>query len=377
MPYFYFGISLLLLGFLIYQIKYGSPNGFMRPLPANMLGILLAAIIFKLVVAVGLLVEDAWRLISRSIHFLFSKEEVPHLPSRRAFISKIALGVAAIPFTSLLYGMYKGKYNFRIHNQTLFFKTLPQEFDGFTILQISDLHVGSFTNYERVEEAVKLIQAQHKDIIVFTGDLVNNRADEMQPWKTLFTTLKAPEGVYSILGNHDYGDYIQWPSTTAKTKNLEALKTIHSEMGWDLLCNTSRTLTRGNAVLEIVGVENWGKGSFKKAGDLNQALKHTSQEGFKILLSHDPSHWDLQVKTHSTNIPLTLSGHTHGMQFGIEIPGIVKWSPVKYRYPQWAGLYTFQDKHLYVNRGLGYIGYSGRVGIWPEITSITLKKASN
>ncbi|MFD0861076.1 metallophosphoesterase [Sungkyunkwania multivorans] len=299
------------------------------------------------------------------------------LPSRRKFLSLTALGVAAIPFAGLLYGMYKGKYNFRVLKYTLHFEDLPEAFDGYQLTQISDIHSGSFDNKKKVEYAIDLINEQASDIILFTGDMVNNLASEMEPWKDTFGRLKARDGVYSILGNHDYGDYSDWNGDMeAKQQNLDRLKEIQKEMGFDLLLNETRFLEKDGQRLALIGVENWGAGRFKKAGDLDKALTPVSKEDFKILMSHDPSHWEMEVINHDAHIHLTLSGHTHGMQFGIEIPGWIKWSPVKWRYRYWAGIYKELDQYINVNRGFGYIGYPGRVGIWPEISVIELKKGS-
>jgi len=212
---------------------------------------------------------------------------------------------------------------------------------------------------------------------LFTGDLVNNVVEEMDEWKALFSSIIAKDGVFSILGNHDYGDYVHWDSEGAKKANLSALKDLQKEMGWKLLLNEHRFLERNNERIAIVGVENWGENGFKKAGDLDRACAGLANEEFKILMSHDPSHWKAEVKMDKRNFHLTLSGHTHGMQFGIEIPGWIKWSPVKYQYENWAGIYEEFGRYINVNRGLGYLGYPGRVGIWPEITVIQLKKRRN
>jgi predicted MPP superfamily phosphohydrolase len=254
------------------------------------------------------------------------------------------------------------------------FGDLPGAFDGYQITQISDIHSGSFDNRKKIEYAVNLINQQKSDVIFFTGDMVNNKAEEMKPWAELFATLEAPDGKFSILGNHDYGDYVTWDSKEAKLNNLEELKQLQTEIGFDLLLNESRYLTRGNEKLALIGVENWGRGGFKKAGDLNKASASIDPGDFKILLSHDPSHWEDVVINDDKHYHLTLSGHTHGMQFGIEIPGWVKWSPVKWRYKYWAGVYEELGQLINVNRGFGFLGYPGRVGIWPEITVITLKR---
>ena len=317
--------------------------------------------------------EDIFRLFS-GLYTKINSNDSFYLPSRRKFVSTIALGLAAIPFTSLLYGMYKGRYNYKVLKYALEFDDLPEAFHGYTLTQISDIHSGSFSDEEKVKYAVDLVNQQKSDIILFTGDLVNNLAEEMQRWKTTFSSLKAADGVYSVLGNHDYGDYVNWNSQSEKAENLSQLKQLQKEMGWDLLLNENRTLSKNGEQIKLIGVENWGEGGFKKAGDLKKASEGVSKEDFKIVMSHDPSHWQSQIKTDERNYQLTLSGHTHGMQFGIEIPGVIRWSPVKYRYENWAGIYEELGRYINVNRGFGFLGYPGRVGIWPEITVIQLKK---
>ncbi|MGB5459651.1 MAG: metallophosphoesterase, partial [Eudoraea sp.] len=288
--------------------------------------------------------------------------------------SLIAMGIAAIPFGALLYGMYRGKYNFKVLKYKMEFEDLPTAFDGYQITQISDIHSGSFDNRGKIEYAVDLINKQKSDVIFFTGDMVNNKAEEMIPWAELFSSLSAVDGKYSILGNHDYGDYVTWNTEEEKMKNLDELKLMQKEMGFDLLLNESRYLKKEEDKLALIGVENWGRGGFRKSGDLKKAASEISKDDFKILLSHDPSHWEDVVLKDKYHYHLTLSGHTHGMQFGIEIPGWVKWSPVKWRYKYWAGIYEELGEFINVNRGFGFLGYPGRVGIWPEITVITLIK---
>lgn len=270
-------------------------------------------------------------------------------------------------------GIFRGKYAYRVIEQTLYFDDLPKNFDGFKIAQISDIHSGSFNNTKAVQKGIDLVIKQKADLFVFTGDLVNNKAEEIKPWIPFFTKIKAPYGQFSILGNHDYGDYMAWKSPQEKQQNLENLKKYHQEIGFKLLLDEHVYLEKGNDKIVLAGVENWGIG-FGERGDLNAALKGTSTQEFKVLLSHDPSHFDAQVKNYPSKINLTLSGHTHGMQFGIEMFGI-KWSPVKLRYKHWAGLKEENNRYLYINRGFGFIGFSGRVGIWPEVTLITLRRS--
>nr|AOE05729.1 phosphoesterase [uncultured bacterium] len=319
--------------------------------------------------------EDIFRLVKGGVNKLTGSAQGGAIPSRRKFVSQIALGLAAIPFASILYGVIKGRYNFKVLKYTLSFDDLPEAFDGYKITQISDVHSGSFDNAEKLDYAIDLINEQASDAILFTGDMVNNEAAEMEPWKDTFARLKARDGKFSVLGNHDYGDYIDWPTPEAKIANLDRLKEIQKEMEFKLLLNEHHYIEKDGQRLAIVGVENWGEGGFKKAGDLNKAISGLAQDDFKILMSHDPSHWEYEVKDHPEHFHLTLSGHTHGMQFGIEIPGWFKWSPVKWRYKYWAGIYEDAKQYINVNRGFGYLAFPGRVGIWPEITVIELKKS--
>lgn len=314
----------------------------------------------KLFGSVILLLEDITRLFRG-------------FPARNYTISEMALLLAAFIFLSLLYGITRGRHHYKIHQVTLHFEDLPESFDGFTITQLSDIHAGSFSDIKGVQKGIDLVNAQNSDLILFTGDLVNNQAIEMEPWISLFSSLKAPYGKYSILGNHDYGDYIQWESPALKAANLNRLKQIHQEIGFQLLLNQSTKIHKGHESIELIGVENWGKGGFHKYGDLQKATAGIPDDAFKILMSHDPSHFDAIIVDHPQPIHLTLSGHTHGMQFGFEVFGI-KWSPIKYMYKQWAGLYQRNHRYLYVNRGFGFLGLKGRLGIWPEITVITLKR---
>ena len=336
-------------------------------------GLLLLALIPKIIILITLFGEDVVRWLQKGISYLSSNETKP-LASRRKFVAQLALGLAAIPFASILYGIFKGRYNYKVLKYQLSFKDLPEAFDGFTITQITDIHSGSFTNKEKIEYAVDLVNQQKSDVILFTGDIVNNFAVEMNPWIDTFKKLEAPMGKYSILGNHDYGDYSDWKSKEAKAENFKSIKEIHPRIGFDLMLNENRYIEKDGQKIALVGVENWGKG-FNQAGDLQKASKGITKDDFKILLSHDPSHWEYKVKQDDFNYQLTLSGHTHGLQFGIEIPGFIKWSPAKYVYKQWAGLYQEFGRYINVNRGFGYHAFPGRVGIWPEITVIELKKA--
>jgi predicted MPP superfamily phosphohydrolase len=294
--------------------------------------------------------------------------------SRSEFISRMAVLTAALPFLSLGYGMLKGGYNYQLRRVRLKFPNLPRAFHGTTIVQLSDIHVGSFTSHQAVQKGIDLANAQNADYLVFTGDLVNNRTMEVNSWMGQLAELKAKHGIFSILGNHDYGDYFRWDDDSAKKQNMDHMYETHRKLGWHLLLNEHVVLERGGEKIALVGVENWGdRGRFPKYGRIDEALAGTENIPFKILLSHDPSHFETQVNGQYTDIDLTLSGHTHGMQFGVEIPGYFKWSPSSLLYPHWAGLYQFGKQFLYVNRGFGFIGYPGRVGILPEVTLITLE----
>lgn len=359
--------------FLYYQLtnEISPKNEFLR---TYAFGSYLILFVFQTVVILFLFSEDIFRVLRGLITF-FRPEMEPVWASRRKFISQLAIGIAALPTLGLLYGVFKGKYNYKVLRYTLTFDDLPSEFDGFTITQVSDFHCGSFDNRDRVRYGMNLINEQESDLIVFTGDIVNNRAAELDEWKDILGTLRAKHGVFSILGNHDYGDYYPWESEGAKTANFNHLIRLQKQMGYQLLCNAHALVSKGESEIAIVGVENWGQGGFKKAGDLKAAIAGLNDQTFKILLSHDPSHWEFEVKDNQVHIPLTLSGHTHGMQFGIEIPGLFKWSPVKWRYPYWAGIYKENNRYINVNRGFGFLAYPGRMGIWPEISTITLKKS--
>lgn len=372
----YFLFVIMVVGNLLFYTVVLERSTSNEPRLMYAIGFFISLFVFQILVTILLLGEDIFR-IPQGIYAYFSKmpDQVQFLPQRRKLISQIAIGLAAIPFASLLYGMFRGKYNFKVLSYKLEYDDLPEAFEGFKIAQISDIHSGSFDNPKKVQYGVDLVNAQDADVVFFTGDLVNNRAEEILPWIQTFKKINAKHGVYSILGNHDYGDYSPWESPEAKKKNMEDLKKAQKKMGWDLLLNESRFIEKQGQRIAILGVENWGSGGFKKAGDLNKALSNVAAEDFKILMSHDPSHWEAEVIPHPFNIHLTLSGHTHGMQFGIEIPGWIKWSPIKWRYKQWAGIYEKLNQCLNVNRGFGYLAYPGRVGIWPEVTVITLNRS--
>ncbi len=296
-------------------------------------------------------------------------------PQRSKFLTQLGLFVGSIPLFSMTYGMLRNPYRYRLFQTTIGLEGLPQELEGLRIVQISDIHSGSFTFKEPVKAAIELINAQQPDLVFFTGDLVNNRSDEMRPFMDVFDKITAKHGVFSIVGNHDYGDYSDWESEDAKRNNFQQLQDIHRAMGWDLLLNEHRMVEINGKKIAVIGVENHSAHlRFPRRGDLAKACSGCEAADLKLLLSHDPSHWDLEVNKKFQDIAVTFSGHTHGMQFGVEIPGIFKWSPIKYLYKQWAGLYEKGQQFLYVNRGLGFLGYPGRVGILPEVALIELRR---
>ncbi|HMH34450.1 MAG TPA: metallophosphoesterase [Puia sp.] len=371
--YWVISITVLLTLALIPLINVDSwPKNVRNYIFATILGLLFA----KLIAAVFFLVDDIRRLLQWASGLLFFRHtEGENLSgegiTRSLFLSWLGLAFGGGLFATLIYG-FGNKYNYQINRIRLAFDHLPASFRGLKIIQISDIHSGSFTDKRAVAKGVAEILKEKADIILFTGDLVNDRSVEMVDYVDLFSTLRAPMGVFSTLGNHDYGDYATWDSDEAKLANLEHLKQIHAQMGWRLLMNEHVVLEKNNEQIALIGIENWSaKARFPKKGKMNEAYPGAEKYPFKILMSHDPSHWDAEVRPKYGDIDLTLSGHTHGMQFGIEIPGF-KWSPVQYVYKQWAGLYEEGKQKLYVNRGYGFIGYPGRVGILPEITVIEL-----
>ncbi|NDD16487.1 MAG: metallophosphoesterase [Chitinophagia bacterium] len=299
--------------------------------------------------------------------FMNTEKGIP----RSTFLSWLGVGLSSTLFLSLLYG-FSNKYNYKLIKKKIALKGLPLAFKGFKIIHISDIHSGSLKDIVAVLKGIELIEKQNADLVLFTGDLVNDRASEMHDWMDVFSKIKAPYGVFSTLGNHDYGDYVKWDTVQEKRQNLEALKKVHHDLGWRLLMNENTSVEKNGEKIKIVGIENWGaKARFPKYGKMDLAMQGVSKEDIVILMSHDPSHWEAEVIPKYSNIQLTLSGHTHGMQFGLENP-YFKWSPVQWVYKQWAGIYNNKDQQLYVNRGFGFLGYPGRVGILPEITLIEL-----
>jgi hypothetical protein len=347
------------------------PKNFRNYVFATIVGFFFA----KLLASVFFLIDDIRRAIQWAVGKIFFRNTEGDSGNegitRSLFLSWLGLGIGGGLISSLVYG-FSNKYNYHIRTVPLQFSNLPPAFRGLRIVQISDIHSGSFDNKKAVEKGVQQILDLKPDLILFTGDLINDRATEMIGYEDLFSRLKAPMGVFSTLGNHDYGDYVQWPNQEARDQNIELLKNIQAGMGWRLLMNEHVVLEKEGQEIALIGIENWSaKARFPKHGKMWEAYPGAEKYPFKILMSHDPSHWDAEVRPKYGDIDLTLAGHTHGMQFGVEIPGF-KWSPVKYVYDKWAGLYEEGKQKLYVNRGYGFIGYPGRVGILPEITLIEL-----
>jgi predicted MPP superfamily phosphohydrolase len=368
-------ISLALFVFIIYSFTLFDRSVGQTKQTMFTMGLLLLVYVPKIVMSIVLLGEDVFRMAAGSVnYFIDNSANTGFLPSRRKFVSQVGLGLAAIPFLSLIYGIFEGRYNYKVIKQAVYFPDLPEAFDGFTITQISDVHSGSFDNPEKINYAIDLVNEQNSDLILFTGDIVNTHAKEMHPWISVFNRIKEHKyGKYSVLGNHDYGEYVTWPTQVAKDENFDAIKNLYGQIGFTLLLNEHTFIEKDGDKIALVGVENWGH-NFKQAGDLKKASQHLTKEDFKILMSHDPSHWDHVVQHDEKHFHLTLSGHTHGMQFGIEIPGYIKWSLAQYVYKQWAGLYENAGRYVYVNRGFGFHAYPGRVGIMPEITVVKLIK---
>lgn len=366
----------LSIGFGSVALFYPPPewNDFFRFL----FSAILILLVCKFIGVLFLIIDDLIRLV-RWIISLFSRNgegaaETAGGISRLKFLSQVAVTFTVIPAIGFIYGMVRGAYRYRVHHVKVPAPNLPESFHGFKIVQLSDIHTGSFINDSALTKAFDIVQNQGADLILFTGDLVNNVSTEVEGYEHLFSRLKAPHGVYSVLGNHDYGDYVQWDSKADKVNNLDKLKEHQRNFGWRLLMNEHVALEKNGEKIALIGIENWGGSMrFPKYGKMKEAHAGTDIYPYKILMSHDPSHWDKQVLIEYPDVDLTLSGHTHGMQMGIEIPGF-KWSPVKYLYKNWAGLYKQGKQFLYVNRGLGFLGYPGRLGIWPEITVIELQK---
>jgi len=374
--FLFFALSTITFtGFILFEPL--SKNAATRSFLTFFMTIGIANILGKILFAIWFLIDDLIRLARLIWAKLNPQVEVVQKDgiSRIEFLTQAGAVSAALPLLGMGWGVVSGAHDYRVLKRTIELSNLPEAFDGLTITQISDIHSGSFWNRNAVERGIALVNEQKSDLIFFTGDLVNNVTSELDGWTDLFGSLRADLGVYSVLGNHDYGDYVQWESDSAKRKNLTDLIETQKRMGWDLLMDENRTISKGDDQISIVGIQNWGaKGRFPKYGDLEKAMQGTAKSSIKLLLSHDPSHWKEQVLPEFKDVDIMFSGHTHGFQFGIEV-GQLKWSPVKYFYPEWADLYTKGAQHLYVNRGFGYLGYPGRLGILPEITVITLRRS--
>ncbi|GAA4754441.1 hypothetical protein GCM10023229_39520 [Flavisolibacter ginsenosidimutans] len=372
----YWVVSVLVI-VLLFLLPYLNLDNLQKGLRSTVFAVLVGLFILKLFAAIFFLIDD----IRRGIQWLWGKiffqnveaggvQSSPEI-SRSLFLSWLGIAVGGSLFTSLIYG-FTNKYNYKVKRVPLSFPNLPEAFKGLRIVQISDIHSGSFTDTDAVRKGVEKIMALKPDLILFTGDLVNNKYEEMLPYMEVFNKLSAPMGVYSIFGNHDYGDYTSWDSAEQKRNNLEKLKDVHAKLGWRLLLDEHVPLQKNGEEIALIGIQNWSAlKNFARYGNLTKAYAGAEKYPFKILMSHDPTHWDAEVRPKFGDIDLTLAGHTHGFQFGVEIPGF-RWSPVQYVYRQWAGLYREGKQVIYVNRGYGFIGYPGRVGILPEITLLEL-----
>lgn len=350
-----------------------KPSGHLgKFIGAFMLFILVAKVLYVLF----LLIDDIQRFI-RFIILYFKKDQksntqVEHGISRLKFLHYVGLGLGGLFISSAVWGIFKGAHNYVVRKRTIKIDGLPEAFKGLKIVQISDIHSGSFWDREAVKKGIELINQQNADMVFFTGDLVNDTSKEVEPWIDVFNKIKAPLGVFSTLGNHDYGDYTQWESEAAKIENFNQILQHHKSLGWDLLMDEHRIIERDGQKIAILGIQNWSNiGRFPKYGNLEKAYKGTEEIPVKLLLSHDPTHWRQQVLNHKPDIKVSFAGHTHGMQFGVDT-AFYRWSPAKYIYPEWMDLYSENNQHLYVNRGFGYLGYPGRMGIYPEITVVTL-----
>jgi len=375
--YWAISIGMVLLLFFSFGYFNSAVESHSYKVPFTVASIFMIYLSPKLFFIVFHFIEDISFIGYWGVKKVIESSETTEIYSRSEFlvqsISKLGIGIAGLQFGAMIYGATKGRFNYDIVNQPIEFDNLPDSFNGVKIVQLSDIHVGSFfDNHNEIEKAINKVNELNPDYILFTGDMVNNYAWELDGWEEIIGKLKAKQGKFSILGNHDYADYVQWDNEADKAKNLASLKQRQAKMGFRLLLNESVKLERNGEFIELLGLENWGKGRFAKYGDLVKTMKNSVTNSFKILMSHDPSHWDEQV-LEKTDINLALAGHTHGMQYGVKI-GSFQFSPVQFRYPRWAGLYTENKQHLYVNRGFGYIGFAGRVGISPEITLLELRQ---
>lgn len=360
----YTSITFIIYSILIYFIFNLNEKNF-----STFFSLAMIFLMPKILGGIILFIDDFIRLVQYFSKYFIPKDS--YFPERRKFMSVLAIGSTAILTGLVIDGIIWGKFRHRVRKIKLNFPNLPNSFKGYKIIQISDVHSGSFPNPQKLQHAINLINQQNPDLVLFTGDMVNNYAEEFKPFIQLFSQIKAKDGKFSVLGNHDYGLYGTWETPQEQMQNVPNLINYQKESGFEMLRNEHRIIERNGEKICLLGVENWGEPPFPQFGDLDKATKGIPTEMVKILMSHDPTHFDAIVKTHPSNIQLTLSGHTHGMQFGIDL-GNIKWSPAQYRYKKWADLYQSMDKYLYVNRGFGVIGFNGRVGIYPEITLIEL-----
>jgi len=356
----------LAIGFIIFRISKGTAG---RQSAQWMMSLLVLFVLPKLLTFVFLLFGDIVRFAEYGVKKVAGNAE--HLPSRRRFFSVAGLASAGLFSLLMLDGIVFGKYRHWVRHVRIRFAGLPPAFKGYRIVQVSDVHSGTFYKPEKLQHAIDMINRQNADLVLFTGDMVNNQSEEFIPFVELFKSIQARDGKFAVLGNHDYAGYLEWETPEAQRADVENLIRLEEEAGFEMLRNEHRVIERNGEKLYIIGVENWGLPPFPQLGDLNKASEGVPPEAIKILMSHDPSHFDAVVKKHPANVQLTLSGHTHGMQFGIDLKN-VKWSPIQYKYPKWADLYESMGKYLYVNRGFGVLGYPGRVGIDPEITVFEL-----
>jgi predicted MPP superfamily phosphohydrolase len=365
----YIVISLAVYGVFAYEVSHFQRSDRSTERAQITISLFLIFILPKIFIVLFLLVDDIFRTGGYLVGL--TKPTENFFPERRKFLSLMGLGLGGVLSALFIDGITFGKYRHTVRRVKVKFANLPKSFKGYKIIQISDVHSGSFSDPSKLQHAIDLINEQDPDLVLFTGDMVNNVADEFKPFIPLFSKIKAKDGKFAVLGNHDYGDYVKWNSKDEQNKNLETLIEYQRQAGFDLLRNENRIIEKNGENIYILGVENWGLKPFPQYGDIDKALENVPQTATKILMSHDPTHFDHVVKKHPKDIHLTLSGHTHGMQFGLDLKNI-KWSPVQYRYPKWADLYESEGKMLYVNRGFGVLGYPGRVGVLPEITLFEL-----
>ena len=372
LKYTYWVLSVTIYLILLYHsYDYQNESKFVNIKPF-IFSLIFVIYISKFVGLFPLIIDDTIRLFKLCFNFFQSENNTLDV-SRLKFLKNSSLIITASIFSLLTYGMLINRYRFKINTQTIKIKNWPKFLNDFKIIHISDLHLGSFESRDKLEEAVEIINSQNPDLILFTGDLVNNSYTEVLPYKKSLQKLKSKYGNFSVLGNHDYGDYIGLKRNSEQWKsNFKNLINLQKECGFNLLMNESIEIKSRGYSFNLVGVENWGAGNFNKDGDIDKAIENINLKIPTILMSHDPSHWREIILEYKYPIDLQLSGHTHGMQFGIEIPNF-KWSPAKYRYREWAGLYKNNNKQIYVNRGLGHLGYTGRVGILPDISVLKIK----